>query len=178
MGRKNSWLIWGFAALLVWTPLASQEWQQSRAAEEGSEDTLDQVEDVIVVTASRTEQSLHEVPAAISVLDAETLEKIPSDNYGDILRNVPGLNVSQMSARDINVSGRQATASLANTQLACVAELMDCPVLCLVDGADPDPSLLEAAARGQTAVVVSGLDMFETCGRLHRRLYGDRFRRS
>ncbi len=63
--------------------------------------------------------------------------------------------------------------SLANTQLACVAELMDCPALCLVDGVDPDPSLLEAAARGCTAVLVCPFDMFETCGRLHRRLYGE-----
>ena len=63
--------------------------------------------------------------------------------------------------------------SLANTQLACVAELMDCPALCLVDGVDPDPSLLEAAARGSTAVLVCPFDMFETCGRLHRRLYGE-----
>ena len=68
--------------------------------------------------------------------------------------------------------------SLANTQLACMAELMDCPVLCLVDDAEPEPKLLETAARGDTAVVVCALDMFETCGRLHRRLYGDDLRRS
>jgi hypothetical protein len=67
--------------------------------------------------------------------------------------------------------------SLANAQLACVAELMDCPVLCLVGEADPDPSLLEAADRGATAVLVCPFDMFETCGRLHRRLYGEGHRR-
>ena len=66
--------------------------------------------------------------------------------------------------------------NLANVQLACVAELMDCPALCLVGGTEPDPHLLEAAARAETAVLVCGLDMFETCGRLHRRLYGDDFR--
>jgi hypothetical protein len=63
--------------------------------------------------------------------------------------------------------------NLANAQLACVAELMDCPALCLVGGAEPDPHLLEAAARAETVVLVCKLDMFETCGRLHRRLYGD-----
>jgi hypothetical protein len=68
--------------------------------------------------------------------------------------------------------------SLANTQLAFVAELMDCPALCLVDGTEPEPNLLEAAARCETAVVVSSLDMFETCGRLHRQLYGHDFHRS
>ncbi len=67
--------------------------------------------------------------------------------------------------------------SLANTQLACVAELMDCPALCLVDGANAEPGLLEAAARGETAVLVSRFDMFETCGRLHRRFYGEQLHR-
>ena len=67
--------------------------------------------------------------------------------------------------------------NLAGAQLACVAELMDCPALCLVGGAEPEPQLLEAAARAETAVVVCGSDMFETCGRLHRRLYGDDTRR-
>ncbi len=76
-----------------------------------------EVKDVIVVTASRTEQPLHEVPAAITVLTADDLAKIPADDYGDFLRNVPGLNVSQMSARDIQITGRGATNSLATSEL-------------------------------------------------------------
>jgi hypothetical protein len=68
--------------------------------------------------------------------------------------------------------------SLANAQLACLAELMDCPALCLVDGAEPDPKLLEAAARCGTAVVLCPLDMSEAYGSLYRRLFGDDFRRS
>ncbi len=69
--------------------------------------------------------------------------------------------------------GTLLVTSLANTQLTCVAELMDCPALCLVDGVDPDPRLLEAAARASTAVLVCPFDMFEACGRLHRRFYGE-----
>ncbi|UCF99830.1 MAG: hypothetical protein JSV89_09895 [Spirochaetaceae bacterium] len=68
--------------------------------------------------------------------------------------------------------GTLLVTSLAATQLACVAELMDCPAICLVDGSDPEPDLLEAAARGETAVLICPHDMFETCGRLHRRIYG------
>ncbi len=86
-------------------------------AQEGESDDMEQVEDVIVVTASRTEQRLHEVPAAISVLTSEQIEQIPADDYGDFLRNVPGLNVSQMSARDIVITGRGATNSLAASEL-------------------------------------------------------------
>ncbi|NJL27755.1 MAG: TonB-dependent receptor [Thermoanaerobaculia bacterium] len=75
------------------------------------------IEDVIVVTGRRTEQLLHEVPAAISVITSEDIDSAPADDYGDLLRNVPGLNVSQMSARDIQISSRQATSSLATDQL-------------------------------------------------------------
>lgn len=73
--------------------------------------------------------------------------------------------------------GTLLVTSLASNQLTCVAELMDCPALCLVDGVDLDPSLLEAAAKGSTAVLVCPFDMFETCGRLHRRFYGESSRR-
>jgi outer membrane receptor protein involved in Fe transport len=81
------------------------------------EQPKDQVEEVIVVTASRTEQPLNEAPASISVIDSKTIESIPADDYGDLLRNVPGLNVSQTSARDLNMTARGATNTLATSQL-------------------------------------------------------------
>ena len=78
------------------------------------------VEEVIVVTASRTEQPLNEAPAAISVLTAKDIESIPADNYGALLRNVPGLNVSQTSARDFNMTARGSTNTLSTSQLVLV----------------------------------------------------------
>ncbi len=45
------------------------------------------------------------------------IELGPADDYGDLLRNVPGLNVAQTSVRDINLTGRGSTSTLANTQL-------------------------------------------------------------
>jgi|CXWL01.1.fsa_nt_gi iron complex outermembrane receptor protein len=74
-------------------------------------------EDVIVVTASRTEQSLHDAPVTMSVLTTKDIADIPADDAGDLLRNIPGLNVSQISARDVQVGGREATNSLATGQL-------------------------------------------------------------
>ncbi|NND03811.1 MAG: TonB-dependent receptor, partial [Acidimicrobiia bacterium] len=102
-----------FTACLCLTPVLAQDEEAAAAPDE----EMQEVEDVIVVTASRTEQRLHEVPAAISVLTSEQMEQIPADDYGDYLRNVPGLNVSQMSARDIQITGRAATNSLATSQL-------------------------------------------------------------
>src|SRR4030095_11956349 len=59
-------------------------------------------------------------PATISVISADTIETSPAQNYGDLLRSVPGLNVIQTSARDINVTSRQATTTLSNSQLVLV----------------------------------------------------------
>src|SRR5215212_4344517 len=77
-------------------------------------------EEQVVVSASRTEQELVNAPAAISVISAETIQNSPATNVGDLLRAVPGLNVSQISARDINLTTRGATSTLSTSQLALV----------------------------------------------------------
>jgi outer membrane receptor for ferrienterochelin and colicins len=73
--------------------------------------------DTVVVSASRSDTALIDAPATMSVLTAETLKSTSATNYGDLLRGVPGVNVIQLSARDINVTSRQATSTLSNTQL-------------------------------------------------------------
>jgi outer membrane receptor protein involved in Fe transport len=85
-----------------------------------SDKDLERVEEVLVVTASRTEQRLQEAPAAMSVITAEELETAPADDFGDLLRNIPGVNVSQISARDVQITSRGATNSLATSQLVLV----------------------------------------------------------
>ena len=42
----------------------------------------------------------------------------PTQNFAELLRSVPGVNVTQVSARDINVTSRGATGTLATGQLA------------------------------------------------------------
>ncbi len=111
MDQKRLWLAALAALAMGIAPAMAQE--EAPPAEEPDE----LVEEVIVVTASRTEQSLNEAPAAISVLTAKDIESIPADNYGALLRNVPGLNVSQTSARDINMTARGSTNTLATSQL-------------------------------------------------------------
>jgi outer membrane receptor protein involved in Fe transport len=73
--------------------------------------------DTVVVSASKSDTALIDAPATMSVLTAETLKSSSATNYGDLLRGVPGVNVIQLSARDINVTSRQATSTLSNTQL-------------------------------------------------------------
>lgn len=107
-------------AVLGATAVAAQDAAADQQADQQADEPSSEVSDVVVVTASRTEQSLHDAPATISVLTAEDIADIPADDYGDLLRNVPGLNVSQMSARDIQIAGRQSTNSLSTSQLVLV----------------------------------------------------------
>src|SRR5882762_341309 len=77
-------------------------------------------EEQVVVTASKTEEQLVNAPAAVSVISTETIQNSPATNIGDLLRAVPGVNVAQTSARDVNITTRGATSTLSTSQLALV----------------------------------------------------------
>ncbi|MCY4633163.1 MAG: TonB-dependent receptor [Acidobacteria bacterium] len=76
--------------------------------------------DTVVVTASRTEVRVVDAPVTTSVVPAATLETTASSNVGDVLRSVPGVNVIQLSARDVQVTSRQSTGAVSNSQLVLV----------------------------------------------------------
>ena len=77
-------------------------------------------EDQVVVTASRVEQKLVNAPATVSLISAQTIASSPSASYAELLRAVPGLNVTQTSARDINLVSRSASGTLSTSQLALI----------------------------------------------------------
>jgi outer membrane receptor protein involved in Fe transport len=74
----------------------------------------------VVVTASKTEQALVNAPATVSLITGPTLQNNASTSYADLFRAVPGLNVTQTSARDINLTSRGSTSTLSTSQLALV----------------------------------------------------------
>lgn len=76
--------------------------------------------ETVVVSASKVETTVLNAPATMSVLTADAIATAPSQQFGDLLRNVPGLNVVQTSARDVNLTSRQATGTLATSQLVLV----------------------------------------------------------
>jgi len=75
-------------------------------------------EETVVVSASKTEEKLVNAPATITVIGLRALETATSQNFAELLRAVPGLNITQVSARDINITTRGATGTLATGQLA------------------------------------------------------------
>lgn len=116
MSDKLRILIAALILGLCLNPVLAQE----SATDQDAGDEVDPVaesDEVVVVTASRTEQKLHDVPATITVLTADAIESAPADDYGDLLRTVPGVNVTQLNARDINVSSRQSAGTLTTGQL-------------------------------------------------------------
>ena len=76
--------------------------------------------ETVVVSASRIDTALVDAPATMSVVTSDTLATTPAQNYADLLRGVPGVNAIQTSARDVNLTSRQATSTLSNSQLVLV----------------------------------------------------------
>jgi len=75
-------------------------------------------EETVVVSASKTEEKLVNAPATLTVIGGRAIANATSQNFADMLRAVPGVNITQVSARDINVTSRGATGTLATGQLA------------------------------------------------------------
>jgi iron complex outermembrane receptor protein len=73
--------------------------------------------ETVVVSASKVESTITNAPATMSVVQAETIATSPAQNFGDLLRNVPGVNAIQMSARDVNLASRKSTGTLETAQL-------------------------------------------------------------
>jgi len=101
-------------------PAAGAFAQEAEEEQENERQEATNIEEVVVVTASRTEQLLLEAPTSISVIDSADIALSPAQNYADLLRGVPGLNITQTSARDINMSSRSATSTLDASQLVLI----------------------------------------------------------
>jgi outer membrane receptor protein involved in Fe transport len=97
---------------------ASETQSEEGAAQDATEAPV--YEEQVVVSASKAEEQLINAPATVSLITSEQIESAPALNYGDLLRSVPGVNVTQTSARDINLTSRGATGTLSTSQLALV----------------------------------------------------------
>ncbi|HXG90560.1 MAG TPA: TonB-dependent receptor [Vicinamibacterales bacterium] len=107
--------------LFLTTPLAAQQPQPpTPPPPPAEEETQPAYEEQVVVTASKVEQQLVNAPATVSVVTSDVITSSPATNYAELLRSVPGVNISQTSARDFNITLRGATSTLSTSQLALV----------------------------------------------------------
>jgi iron complex outermembrane receptor protein len=118
--------LWVAIFILLVAPAATNAAGQTETQQEPQEPPTQEEEEVeipsyaetIVVTATRTEVQIIDAPATVSVITSDVIANSPAQNFGDLLSSVPGMNVSQTSARDINLTTRGATSTLATSQLA------------------------------------------------------------
>ncbi len=65
-------------------------------------------------------------------------------------------------------------SNLASVQMLRVAELMDVPGICFVNGVEPDDEVIALARDNGTLLLVSPAGVFETCGLIYQFLSGER----
>ncbi len=80
------------AALIIGAALATPAFAQS-APQDDAAATLDEV----IVTAQRREQSLQDVPIAVTAFTAETLERTAATGISDIAAKAPGVTLTQFN---------------------------------------------------------------------------------
>jgi hypothetical protein len=109
----------------------------------------------------------------MNIADLATLAGIEVISTG----SSPQAQVSRVYAADTmseliaNASpGTLLLTHLDNAQLGRVAELMDAPAICLLDGARPGRELLAAATAAGAAILVSSAGPVETARLLEVRL--------
>ena len=96
-------------------PLAPDERPDQAPAQQ--EEQQRPVDEIVVVSASRREEQLRNAPATMTVITDGRIATAPSPVVTDLMRAVPGMNVSQTSARDVNVTPRAATGTLSDSLL-------------------------------------------------------------
>nr|MBA2302859.1 TonB-dependent receptor [Acidobacteriota bacterium] len=101
------------------TPAAAQPPAQQPAKPDPPEpEEPPRYEETVVISASRASEKLVNAPSTMSVITESQIQAAPSQNFAELLRSVPGVNITQVSARDINVTSRGSTGTLATGQLA------------------------------------------------------------
>ncbi|WP_435201956.1 TonB-dependent receptor [Qipengyuania sp. 902] len=89
-------LLAGAAALAVPTAASAQEVGDDADIGEAEPET--ETGNVIVVTATKRQQTLQEVPVAVSVTTAETIERAQIRDLNDLQTQVPSLRVNQLQS--------------------------------------------------------------------------------
>ncbi len=109
-----------FAGLLAFAdnavaqePVAPPDEKQSQAAPA-------YFEKIMVESASRFAEDLISAPATMDVVNARDIATSSAQSIAELFRPLAGENVVQTSARDFNLTSRQATGVLTNSQLALV----------------------------------------------------------
>ena len=85
-----------------------------------TQSSMEDLMNIEVTSASKKEQKLSEVPAALFVITQEDIQRSGALNIPDLLRMVPGLDVAQISASTWAISARGFNLQFANKLLVLI----------------------------------------------------------
>lgn len=105
----------------------------------------------------RLDQLANEIGAQVVIRpeDIPSIDRVyAGDRISDLLNHATDLTL--------------LVSNLTGPQLIRLAQLMDVPGICLVNGAMPETDLVDVAWHHETLLMVSPLGMFETCGKLYQ----------
>ena len=100
--------------------VAPQPTSQPAAQRDLSQISLEDLMDIKVTSVSKTEQKMSQAAAAIFVIMQEDIHRSGATNIPDLLRMVPGLDVSQINANDWAVSARGFNQQFSNKLLVLI----------------------------------------------------------
>src|SRR4051812_50190484 len=92
--------------LLAAAPAEAQSVTATQVRPEPRDGDAADVDDIVVVTASRREEQLLNAPATMTVLTEEMIANLQIRSVADLLRLVTGLKVVQSSAGGVKVTSR------------------------------------------------------------------------
>jgi vitamin B12 transporter len=116
LGCPASYCDSGSAAGAMSSATATPNPQPSPGAAKGSPDKTAQTLPVMVVTATRIRQPLSEIGTSVSVVDSQQIQSQKIDQASEVLREVPGVQVTQSgspgSVTDVSIRGATAAQTL------------------------------------------------------------------
>ncbi len=95
-------------------------WAQTKPKAQLSEVTLEELMNIEVTSASKKEQKLSKVAAAIFVITQEDIRRSAARSIPDLLRMVPGVNVGQLNSSTWAISARGFNGQFANKMLVLI----------------------------------------------------------
>ncbi len=109
-----------FAAFLVAATVAWAQNPHSPPAKDLSQVSIEDLMNIQVTSVSKKEQKMSQAAAAIFVISQEDIRRSGAANIPDLLRMVPGLDVSQINANNWAISARGFNHQFENKFLVLI----------------------------------------------------------
>jgi redox-sensing transcriptional repressor len=121
---------------------------------------LEQLEGMLAASHLKPADVAQRIGARIVTAHAGTKREIARIYAGDRVSDL----LDQASDKTLLVT------NLMSLQLLRLAELMDVPAVCFVNGVAPEPAVITKADATGTTLMVSPIGVFETCGMIYQSL--------